>query len=83
MGKKGFHETIVDENTKIFEFKCEEDLKVEKIAENISLAFIIRDGKEVTYITDPDDDMAQKGDLVIAVTLDAESESSLESKILK
>ncbi len=83
MGKKGFHETIVDENTKIFEFKCEEDLKVEKIAENISLAFIIRDGKEVTYITDPDEDMAQKGDLVIAVTLDAESESSLESKILK
>ena len=83
MGKKGFHETIVDANTKIFEFRCEEDISVEEIAENISLAFTIKEGEETQYLTNPKEGMAQKGDLVIAVTLDAKSESSLESKILK
>tara|TARA_B100000131_G_scaffold249891_1_gene243213 strand:- start:435 stop:1817 length:1383 start_codon:yes stop_codon:yes gene_type:complete len=83
MGKKGFHETIVDANTKIFEFRCEEDVNVEEIAENISLAFTIKEGEETQYLTNPKEGMAQKGDLVIAVTLDAKSESSLESKILK
>ena len=83
MRKSYSHETIVDENTKIFEFKAKEDLAVEKISSDISLAFVIRNTKDGSLILDPEDGIAIKGDYVIAVTLNSDAEKSLESKILK
>jgi trk system potassium uptake protein len=83
MRKSYSHETIVDENTKIFEFKAKEDLEVEKISSDISLAFVIRNTKDGSLILDPEDGIAIKGDYVIAVTLNSDAEKSLESKILK
>ena len=83
MRKKYSHETIVDENTKIFEFEAKEDLSVEKISENISLAFVIRDSKEGSQILDPENGIAIKGDYVVAVTLSSDAETDLESKILE
>ena len=82
--RKGFsHETIVDENTKIFEFECHEDIDIEAISENISLGFIIREDNPPKYISNPEDGIVKKGDYAIVVTLDADAERNLESKILK
>lgn len=82
MRKSYSHETIVDENTKIFEFEAKENLAVENITENISLAFIIRATNNGSAIIDPEDGIAMKGDYVIAVTLSPDAETDLESKIL-
>ena len=83
MRKDVSHETIVDENTKIFEFRPEEDIDVESISTNIVLAFVIRGDDSPLYISNPEDGVAKKGDYVIAVTLDSDAERDLESKILK
>ena len=83
MRKSYSHETIVDENTKIFEFKAKEDLAVEKIYEDISLAFVLREKDDETLILDPDEGKVLKGDYVIAVTLSSDAEKALESKILE
>jgi len=77
------HETIVDENTKIFEFRPEEDIDIEGISKNIVLAFVIRGDDSPLYISNPEDGLVKKGDYVIAVTLDSNAERDLESKILK
>ncbi len=77
------HETIVDENTKIFEFRPEEDIDIEGISKNIVLAFVIRGDNSPLYISNPEDGLVKKGDYVIAVTLDSNAERDLESKILK
>ena len=83
MRKSFSHETIIDENTKIFEFECHEDINIEAISENISLAFIIRKDNPPQYISNPEKGIAKKGDYVVVVTLDADAERNLESKILK
>jgi Trk K+ transport system NAD-binding subunit len=83
MRKDVSHETIVDENTKIFEFRPEEDIDIESISTNIVLAFVIRGDDSPLYISNPEDGVAKKGDYVIAVTLDSDAERDLESKILK
>ena len=83
MRKSFSHETIIDENTKIFEFECHEDINIEAISENLSLAFIIRKDNPPQYISNPEKGIAKKGDYVVVVTLDADAERNLESKILK
>ena len=83
MRKNYSHETIVDEDTKIFEFEAQEDLNIEGISSNISLAFVIRNNELKDLVCDPEKGIAKKGDYVICVTLNSEAEKDLESKILK
>ena len=82
MRKQYSHETIVDENTKIFEFEAKEELDIKNISDDISLAFILRETQNGRVIIDPEDDKIAKGDYVIAVTLNSQAEKDLESKIL-
>ena len=82
MRKQYSHETIVDENTKIFEFEAKEELDIKNISDDISLAFILRETQNGRIIIDPEDDKIAKGDYVIAVTLNSQAEKDLESKIL-
>jgi hypothetical protein len=83
MRKNYSHETIVDEDTKIFEFEAQEDLNIEGISNNISLAFVIRNNESKDLVCDPEKGIAKKGDYVICVTLNPDAEKDLESKILK
>ena len=83
MRKNYSHETIVDEDTKIFEFEAQEDLNIEGISSNISLAFVIRNNELKDLVCDPEKGIAKKGDYVICVTLNPDAEKDLESKILK
>ena len=82
MRKKFSHETIIDENTKVFEFKAKMDLDFNGSSSTI-VALVMRGADEVRIITDLDDKKILKDDYAIVVTLDQEAEKSLETVILE
>ena len=83
MRKKFAHETIIDEDTKIFEFKSSRDISLKDELDSIVLALIIRGSDSVEYITDLDDRKIKKDDYAIVVTLNQDAEKKLESIILE
>ena len=83
MRKKFAHETIIDEHTKIFEFKSSRDISLKDELDSIVLALIIRGSDSVEYITDLDDRKIKKDDYAIVVTLNQDAEKKLESIILE
>ncbi len=83
MRKKFAHETIIDENTKVFEFKSKRNISLKDETENIVLALLIRGKENNNFVTDLDDRLIAEDDYAIVVTLDQDSEKRLESLILE
>ena len=83
MRKKFAHETIIDEDTKIFEFRSKRAISLKDEPENIILAMIIRGEELDSFITDLDDRVISENDYAIVVTLDQDAEKRLESLILE
>ena len=83
MRKKFAHETIIDEDTKIFEFRSKRPISLKDEPENIILAMIIRGEELDSFITDLDDRVISENDYAIVVTLDQDAEKRLESLILE